>query len=362
MPPTPDDLAKLEAAAGVTWAAISQARQLAIETRDILGRLVREKRLVPPDTSFVVFGSLGRLEFTPDSDIDWALLVDGPADDGHSQALIPLRALLEEQGHKKPREGGAFGSLVFSHELVHRIGGDSDTNSNMTRRILLLLEARALVDSDDVWDRVLLVLLTRYLIDDFGYHTSSDQAARVPRFLLNDIVRLWRTMAVDFAAKRRERGGEGWGIRNFKLRMSRKLTLAAGLIACLGCKLRPPRPVGAVPATQTQGDYTATLANHLLSFVNRTPLEVLAWGCREFGASPDAVRKLFGSYNAFLEILSNKESRKRLEDLHPKQAIEDEGFIMTRRIGDDFQAGLSDLFFRSQDRELIEAVQRYGVF
>jgi hypothetical protein len=43
-------------------------------------------------------------------------------------------------------------------------------------------------------------------------------------FSLNDIVRFWRTMAVDFASKQRDRAGEEWGLRNAKLRMSRKLT------------------------------------------------------------------------------------------------------------------------------------------
>jgi predicted nucleotidyltransferase len=35
------------------------------------------------DTSVVVFGSLGRNEFTEASDIDWTLLIDGSADPMH---------------------------------------------------------------------------------------------------------------------------------------------------------------------------------------------------------------------------------------------------------------------------------------
>ncbi len=104
------------------------------------------------------------------------------------------------------------------------------------------------------------------------------------------------------------------------------------------------------------------MADHLLSFVNRTPLEILAWACVEFGATPDAVAKIFGSYDAFLGTLSDNEKRGRLEALHPEQAQGDAPFKLTRDIGDAFQEGLSGLFFNSADPKLREAVQRYGVF
>jgi len=263
MPPTAGDVAKLEAAHGATWTAIGQARRRAIDTRDELGRLVRAARVVPQDTAFVVFGSLAREEVTEGSDVDWALLVDGPADDEHSSAVNRLRALLRERKYKDPGTGGLFGGLAISHELVHRIGGDSDSNRNITQRILLLLESRAPMTTDLVRTRVLRVLLTRYLVDDFGYPMPPKHAARVPRFLLNDVVRYWRTVAVDFAAKRREQEGAKWGLRNFKLRMSRKLIFAAGLIACVSCELRPPESLAAVPAEETEGDYAAKMSEQV---------------------------------------------------------------------------------------------------
>jgi len=309
-----------------------------------------------------VFGSLAREEVTEGSDVDWALLVDGPADDNHSFTVHQLRAMLRRGGYKDPGTGGLFGGLAVSHELVHRIGGEADSNRNITQRILLLLESRAPISTDVVRNRVLRVLLTRYLIDDFGYPMPPKHAARVPRFLLNDIVRYWRTVAVDFAAKRREQEGAKWGIRNFKLRMSRKLIFSVGLIACLSCRLRPPESLATVPTAETEGDYAAKMADHLLSFVNRTPLEILAWACEEFGASPDTVAKIFGSYDAFLGTLSDREKRERLEALHPEQSQDDASFRLTRDIGDEFQNGLSALFFNSHDEKLREAVQRYGVF
>ena len=74
-------------------------------------------------------------------------------------------------------------------------------------------------------------------------------------------------MAVDFAAKRRDRDGAGWGLRNFKLRMSRKLIFAAGLAACLSCKLRPP--ASSPPEAETEEDYATIIAERLLSFCRR---------------------------------------------------------------------------------------------
>ena len=43
--------------------------------------------------------------------------------------------------------------------------------------------------------------------------------------------------AVDFASKQRDRAGEGWGLRNAKLRMSRKLIFASGMLVCFSPKL-----------------------------------------------------------------------------------------------------------------------------
>jgi len=354
------DLQKLASRAGSAWVHLSRAADAAEVQRERLGALVADERLVPEDASFLVFGSLARGEWTSSSDVDWALLVNGPVDDAHLTLTHHIRHELEAGGWKKPGRGGLFGGLAFSHELVHRIGGDADTNRNITQRILLLLESRAPIPGDTTRDRVLRVLLNRYLADDFGYPMPAKAAARVPRFLLNDIVRYWRTMAVDFAAKRREREGEGWLIRNFKLRLSRKLIFAAGLSAALSCSLRPP-PALTLAESEKEEDYTAIVAEHLLAFANRTPLDTLAWLALEFGATAEVVRDIFGSYDSFLGILGDNAKRTRLEELTPETMRDDLLFAETREIGDRFQRGLSMLFFDT-DSQLTQAAQRYGVF
>jgi len=69
-----------------------------------------------------------------------------------------------------------------------------------------------------------------------GYLAESSRDGLVPRFLLNDVVRYWRTIGVDFAGKQRRRRGEGWGLRNAKLRTSRKVLFAGGLLPVFRCQ------------------------------------------------------------------------------------------------------------------------------
>jgi hypothetical protein len=157
--------------------------------------------LVPPDTSIVVFGSLARLETTRDSDVDWTLLVDGAADSQHLDTALEIEGRLQALEARPPGQEGTFGGLAFSHDLVHNIGGEDDRNRNTTRRILLLLESVPIGDRT-AYERVVRSLLRRYIQED-AEGGGGETAFKVPRFLQNDIARYWRTMAVDFAYKRR---------------------------------------------------------------------------------------------------------------------------------------------------------------
>ena len=51
-----------------------------------------------------------------------------------------------------------FGGLAFSHDIVHCIGGQDDTNRNLTLRMLLLLESVSIGD-DIVRQRVVRAVL-----------------------------------------------------------------------------------------------------------------------------------------------------------------------------------------------------------
>lgn len=368
MPADSNPLFELETTTGSSWTSIRAAEAKAVDKRKDLLLKLSASKLVHSDTAFVLFGSLARNEVTAGSDLDWTLLVDGQCDTKHLDITKGIEALVRED-NKPPGPTGLFGTMTFSHELVHRIGGEADSNRNTTRRILLLLESRGLIDDDPVRERVLRALLKRYLQEDLGYHQFHDWKQRVPRFLLNDIVRFWRTMAVDYADKRRDRG-QGWALRNFKLRLSRKLTFTAGLAMCMSCQILPPKQL----ANAGEPDFYLELEDYLVDLSNKPPLQIVAEfvrrladnasdaGNEQNGANANAAgRLIFQSYDRFLEIIDDPERRSRLEELTAETASSDPLYSETRRVGTNFQEGLSKLFFGT-DEKLTAATQRYGVF
>src|SRR5690606_33221367 len=84
------------------------------------------------DFSLVAFGSLARKEWTSGSDLDWTLLIDGQADPHHYQIARDYSEKLEGAGFERPGATGLFGQIAFSHDIIHHIGGSTDTNQNTT--------------------------------------------------------------------------------------------------------------------------------------------------------------------------------------------------------------------------------------
>lgn len=340
---------------GHEWPAICRARAQAAQT----GRALEDhlRGVAAADASVVVYGSLARQEWTQQSDVDWTLLVDGPADPAHLRAAKDIERRLEEGRYNKPGPTGVFGNMTFSHDLFNKIGGSEDTNENTTQRILLLLESRSLNDGE-AYNRVIDLILGRYLEDDRGLLYGS-QPHKVPRYLVNDIVRYWRTIAVDFVDKQRGRGGRGWALRNAKLRLSRKLIFVAGLLTCFSCDLWSPAEARqALTGTQRS---TAPMARHLREMVARTPLQILAQALLCLGSPPETARGLLDPYDAFLAILDDQDKRAHLSGLDPDHLSGDGLFIEVSRLGRRFQEALVRFFFREHER-LSELTMIYGVF
>jgi hypothetical protein len=280
----------------------------------------------------VLMGSWGRHEVTSASDDDAIVLFGGAP---RERALPTAEEVAAALGGPPPGPEGLFGQTVWLAHLTERIGLDRDTNANLTRRMLFLLESVA-VAGETAHARAREALLETYLAEH-------DNDYRPPRFLLNDLIRYWRTIAVDFEGKQRAREGEGWGLRHAKLRFSRKVLFAGGLLPVLECH--------ALPA----GEMAAFLAGRFAE----PPLDRIAAAFADRGMADSGARAL-RAYGAFLEMLDDPAARTELAELAEPESDDSALFTRVRELGDELQAALLALLF--EDRELERLVRDYLIF
>jgi hypothetical protein len=342
-----DPYRRLSAATGREWPTLEATRARADDYRARLGEAISAV-INPEDLSVVVFGSLARGELTSGSDTDWTLLLDGQASPDQTSVMRDVTSAIAALERKAPGREGTFGVLASSHELLHNLGGGADTNRNLTQRTLLLLESAA-VGPGEVRSRVVNGVLSRYISEDPGWEHKS---VLVPRFLLNDISRYWRTVAVDFAYRRRERNSEGWAIRTVKLRLSRKLTFASGLLACFSCALEP--------SLREDGDRSLRVIEHMTEVLALAPLERTAALLLGAGLE-EAAARIFDAYGEFLEMMDDPAVRQELEGLLPEEAEQNGSFQRARELGHRFQEALDRVFFNPAS-PFAELTRKYGVF
>jgi len=361
--PTVDYVAQFSADIGTNWPTIMAARLEALGVQELLRSTLRQ--FTSDDVDVVVFGSLARREWTSGSDVDWTMLIDGQADLQHrvaSRAIQLELSAIEFRGMKlnPPGSEGIFGNMAFSHDIVHHIGGQADTNRNTTQRVLLLLEAASLRNPNDElggpFARIVRQILNRYLVSDSKFHNQTEDDSRVPRFLLNDIVRYWRTMCVDFAYKDWEQAGKKWAIRFIKLRTSRKLLFVSGLLMVFSCFKND--------SLKRNGDdydaYLLRLQKHLLNFVQSTPLNILIWTFQQLDLRQEC-KEFLDNYETFLLKINDRNLRIHLGELNEQSAYDDQMFLDCRDISHRLQSTLIRMFFET-DSILREFTWEYGVF
>src|SRR5690606_41209713 len=98
---------------------------------------------VDDDAAGVLMGSGGRRELTRSSDDDYMVLVRGARGPGAPRptvAQVRQAFARDPGGFSAPGEEGIFADVVYSADLLGSIGLDDDTNTNLTRRMMLLLE------------------------------------------------------------------------------------------------------------------------------------------------------------------------------------------------------------------------------
>lgn len=202
--------------------------------------------------------------------------------------------------------------------------------------------------SGTAYSRVILGILERYISNDSAFHSDHGKDDNVPRFLLNDIVRFWRTMCVDFAYKQREQGGEKWALRNIKLRLSRKIIFVKGLLMCASGYQKPEVSI-------------AELKSKFNEIVSLKPLDFIVDELIKYQIPDKWIIQLLSTYDKFLAMLNDDHLRGHIKDLPMKDVYKDERFLEARNNAHLFQEALDHIFFY-EDTALKDFTLKYGLF
>ena len=281
------------------------------------------------DRVVLTCGSYARREASNQSDIDFFMISDTANESTSVSGSIA--SAIKEVVPSEPSQNGAFGEEVSRSQMLENIGGQDDDNQNITRRILFLLEGEWLFNREGLGE-FRREILERYIREDMTEH-------QLAMFLLNDVIRYYRTVAVDYEFKTAERDSpKPWAIRNIKLVFSRKLLYASGLFSI------------AMTVDRARDDKIKILEDLFAMPV----VERMTSICGESG-----MKAVLNSYNCFLEKLENADVRRHLERLK-KTEREDPRFRELKDEGHQFTRELLTLFENTFD--LNHPIRRAVVF
>ena len=273
--------------------------------------------------SLILFGSYGRLESSEHSDIDYCLIFDDS-----------LKKCKQNKISKfiKKNSKHIFGNTKISpfletsyKNILKNIGGDEDLPKNFTTRVLILLEGIPL-NNDELYEKLINELFENYL-EEFI------REKKFPLFLTNEIIRYWRTLCIDYRWKKIE-GDQKWGLRNIKLRFSRKiLCFSAIMLLCLLYK-------GYIKLEKCKEYICSSPSSRLINLYNffkdNKPVDMDV-------NVLDLVEKIILKYNDFLSEINNINIRESLEKVIFKDRNENIHYSNLKQKAHDFHNDLIKL-------------------
>lgn len=192
-------------------------------------------------------GSLGRLEATDSSDLDLFFITqdDGPLNPGLASTTTSrkkgncisrldtylffsrLHDVTKRLGYPLPSKGGAYWTFISKSELLDIGSREEDYVNSFTARLLLLLESKPLYNKC-YYEALIKETVNKYFVD---YEENQD--GFYPLFLMNDILRYWYTLTLNYEYRRDSSDSKNeryW--KRLKLKFARLITCFS-MIACL---------------------------------------------------------------------------------------------------------------------------------
>lgn len=243
-------------------------------------------------------GSLGRFETGRQSDIDLFFIAhsDSPSTSARTISRLEEIRIFSDlirltEALKLPEYSGdgRFLKIHTLNDLIEATGDSSrdDSENLFTTRLLLLLESKPL-SNDNLYQQAICRVLDNYLRDEKGHRDF------VPLFLLNDILRYWRTLCLNYERDRSL--AKPWWKKNLNLKFSRLLTVYSTVLAIVAEHLK------------TTDDFRA--------FIELVPLQKLAVTLDRMGDHSllAGFSEILDDYESFLAAKSYRELELRDND------------------------------------------------
>ena len=250
-------------------------------------------------TGLAIFcaGSLARMEAGDKSDLDIFVTADG---DGKSHGRLfqielfsELMALNRRLSFPPFSNDGEYLKIYCMNELKSETGSRFDDSENLfTARMLLILESQPMVNEATYGEHL-------HKIIEHYYRDRNGTGSFRPLFLLNDLLRYWRTLCLNYEAHRHN-PDRPFRKKNVNLRFSRMLTVFSTVLPLVG------QPIDTV--------------EKLEELCKKTPLDRLAAGLDMLNDSTLATR-WHDILNGYAEFLSWKENPDVDEVLAKKKSL-----------------------------------------
>ncbi|KAA3611181.1 MAG: hypothetical protein D8M58_14495 [Calditrichaeota bacterium] len=246
-------------------------------------------------------GSIGRGEVGNVSNLDLFILSKHEQKDiSKLDELLLLAEIIninQQLDYPDFSNDGRFLKVYSLKDMLGKLDSPLDDYENsFTARMLLLLESKA-IHNNELYETFIVEIVDHYFRD------KKDTDKFKPLFLLNDILRYWRTLCLNYEKTRNDKI-KPWRKKNINLKYSRMLTIFGTIL-----------PIVALPVKNR---------DQFIELTKLTPLERFSYGLDIIGSY-----KTDKDYQKFLDLYENflfcKENEKK-EELTEKCRCNAENF------------------------------------
>ena len=235
-------------------------------------------------------GSIGRKDSGKKSDLDLFVIADEKVNQLDTYNFFAnLIKINSELKYEKFSNDGEFLKVYQLDDLTKLTGTREEDSQNVfTARMLLLLES-APACNESLYSEFLQCVINHYCRDEKSHDTSFK-----PLFLLNDILRYWRTLCLNYE-KIRHDTSKPWRKKNVNLKFSRMLTVYGTVLPLIAGREHSHEEI--------------------IEFCRLSPLERLAKGLDALDApelEPDFL-KFLENYEYFLNLKEEEQIQDDLE-------------------------------------------------